>query len=283
MELPLPSLDALPLGAHLSSGCPQLSQHSCVGVPALTDEALFASCGVRVAFTGRAGGVSTGDFASLNCALHVNDDPQTVNRNRQIVMDAIGAPDAPLIIPKQVHGTHLVTLQDVSEAAEAMLEAGQGCDGVIVGTRNVAALLNFADCLPVIIVSPDSSFAVVHAGWRGAVAHIVHKACLALSASCGCNPGSFNAYIGPHIRSECFEVGDDVAQRFLSEFGDEAIPRTRHVSLADAVRIDLMRAGVDAARIADSGICTKCRPDEYFSYRASSGRCGRHCAVAIAL
>ena len=68
-QLPLPQLDALPLGAHRA-------------LQALTDEHLFVQTGVRIAFTSRAGGVSEGPYASLNCALHVEDDEQAVLRNR---------------------------------------------------------------------------------------------------------------------------------------------------------------------------------------------------------
>ena len=306
-QLPLPQLDALPLGAHRS-------------LRVLTDEQLFASAGVRIAFTGRGGGVSEGPWASLNCGAHVDDDPEAVARNRKIVLEALGAPDAPLIVPSQVHGTNLVCVgEDLlacksanrsrgeaqelslqtggeafvhacaemseSERAQAVRaaqqEADQGADGIVVPVMGVAALLNFADCLPVILVAPSGAFAVAHAGWRGALARIASKAAGALASVAGDDPSQINAYIGPHIRSECFEVSEDVATSFAQEFGEGVLAASDHVSLVAAVTADLVSAGVSPERIADAGICTKCNPDQYYSFRASGGRCGRHAAVAV--
>ena len=401
--LPLPKLDALPLGAHRllryedgtnnTSSCraEAVSEGADNGrtkagngasimavgeshdgaLPVLTDEALFEACGVRIAFTGREGGVSEGPYAKLNCASHVEDDEQAVLRNRQIVLDALGVPNARLIVPNQVHGTNVVCVggpddratatgstaassanpsatyqahgtnavceggsagtvntdgfmapnqvlgaddahigdstgtanaagQSVADPAtsaaadlivpvagkvlsvsDALEEAAEGADAIVVKVPEVAALLNYADCLSLIIVAPSGSFAVVHAGWRGAAAHIASKAALELAEQTGEDPSQLNAYIGPHIRSECFEVSAEVAEQFAAEFGASVVVGKRHVSLARAVACDLESAGMSPQRIADCGICTKCNPDRYFSYRATNGRCGRHSAAAV--
>lgn len=267
-KFPKPSLDASLLGAHR--------------LFVLTDEALFAACGVRVAFTSRAGGVSEGAYASLNCGNHVGDDAQAVQRNRQLVVEALAVENVQphLIVPSQVHGTNIVDLRDVAGLKAAGAEAIDGADGIIVRCEDVAALLNFADCLPVVLVAPNGAFAVVHAGWRGAVAHIARKAAELLVPALAQRAG-VNAYIGPHIHSECFEVGNEVAARFKEEFGAVAVPDARHVSLAAAVQRDLEEAGLRPERIVDAGICTVCASDEYFSYRASGGTCGRNAAVAV--
>ena len=180
VTLPLPKLDALPLGAH------RLSM--------LTDEALFEVCGVRVGFAGRDGGVSTGKHASLNTSDYIDDDPDCVRRNHEIVLEALGCPDASLVVPTQVHGTHIVDIEPGTDIVAAVGEAREGADGILVQRREVAALLNAADCPLVIVVSPSGRFAVVHAGWRGAVAGIAGKAVDALlvadSASDDGNPAS---------------------------------------------------------------------------------------------
>lgn len=311
--LPLPTLTAQP-GA---------------SVPYVTDEALAARFGVRIAFTGRAGGVSEGTYGSLNLGGHVGDCQDAVEENRARLLrelcaasaanptgsagvGALDAASAQLIVPNQVHGTNLVLVDGASETQllGARAAVAAGADGVLVGVPNVAALLCFADCCPVILVAPSGRFAVVHAGWRGAVAGIAGKAARALSqmdavasadavvrgtalgdaAVYDATPGGIgqaaagiNAYIGPHIRSECFEVSEEVAAQFAERFGCACIPEERHVSLAAAVTADLLSAGMRPERIADVGICTKCHSEEYFSYRASGGVCGRHGAAAIRL
>ena len=266
--LPQPHLDALPLGAHSLS--------------ALTDDALFAACGVRIAFTGRAGGVSTGPYASLNTYDEVDDDPACVARNRGLVLVALGAPDALLIVPNQVHGVRVVSVDAAGGVPHAAQQAREGVDGIVVDVAGVAVLLNFADCLPLVIVAPSGRFAIAHAGWRGALAGIAGKAARTLAAREGeGSVAGFNAYIGPHIRSECFETGAEIAAQFADEFGEGVLRDSRHVSLANAVVVDLLRAGMSGDRIADAGVCTMCHPDRYFSYRASGGTCGRQAAAAI--
>ena len=269
VSLPFPVLDALPSGAHR--------------LIALTDEALFEASGVHIMFTGRAGGVSEGPYASLNTASHVGDDSAAVEQNRRRVLEITGASHAELIVLNQVHGTDLVQVEEELDIADAVQRGRDGADGIVVGTAGVAALLNFADCLPVIVVSPSGRFAVAHAGWRGAVAGIAGKAARSLAEGDSFPASEFNAYIGPHIRTECFEVGEDVASRFVQAFGPEVVEGSRHVSLAHAVSCDLTRAGLDPQRIADASICTKCHADEYFSYRATGGTCGRHAAFAVRL
>ncbi|WP_165056750.1 MULTISPECIES: polyphenol oxidase family protein [unclassified Adlercreutzia] len=276
-QLPLPRLEARQLGPlHI-----------------LTDDALARTSGVRVAFTGRAGGVSEAPYAGLNLATHVGDDPAAVMRNRALLLEELGVPGLPLIVPNQVHGDELVCVPraDAATLADVREKAARGADGLVVTTSGVAALLCFADCVPVVIASPTGAFAVVHAGWRGVAASIAPKAVRALAARESGAEGPFgtpeeaaaayNVYLGPHIHVECFETGEDVRVLFAEKMGEECAPDARHVSLARALAVDLVRAGADAARIADAGVCTACCPDEFYSYRAEGGMCGRHGALAF--
>ena len=281
--LPIPKLDALPLGAHRLSeqGVDPAGLNDVL--VALTDQDLFSTCGVRIAFTSKQGGVSGGPFASLNVGVNVMDAPENVQANRKRLLEAMGVGGMPLVSMKQTHGTNIVTVASGCNLAHANAIAQGGCDAAVVQARSVAALVAVADCLPLIIVAPSGCFAVVHAGWRGAVAHIAAKACMQLEQMSGCEASTFNAYIGPHIRSECFEVGEEVAEQFASEFGDDVISSYRHVSLHQAVSTDLLKCGVLPERICDAGICTVCNSEEYFSYRATGGECGRQCACAVAM
>lgn len=264
---------------------PQLTFAEFGGIPLLTDESLFAQTKVRIAFTGRKGGVSADPYSELNLGSHVGDSLGDVLVNRDKLLCALAPADCHLLVPNQVHGTQVFEVEsdDDEYVDDARLAISQGADGIAVRCKKVAALLCYADCTPVIIVSPTGHFAVVHAGWRGAVDGIVGKAVQLLTQGKGGDPSQFNVYIGPHIHQECFETGEEVTQRFADQFGSSCVVDSRHVSLAEAVSTDAIRAGVDAARIVDAGICTKCNPDDYFSYRASGGVCGRHGALAVRL
>lgn len=285
---------------------PNLAKRELGEILVYTDDALFQQTGVRIAFTGRSGGVSEGAFGGLNLGTHVNDDPAAVAVNRQVLMTALGVPDAPLLVPNQVHGANVVRVEGVAgaEGADALsdelqrvrAEIAEGCDALVVEPENVAACLCFADCLPVILVASSGRFAVAHAGWRGAVAGIAGLAARNLANAqareTGETPESvlagMNAFIGPYIHVECFETGADVAQRFEDAFGADCVHRgsgqdaaSARVDLGRAVSIDLVSAGLDPERIADVQMCTKCNPEEFFSYRASGGVCGRHGAAAV--
>ena len=268
-ELPLPVIDALPLGAHR--------------LMSLTDEALFQACGVRIAYFRRDGGVSAGQFASLNCSFDVGDSPQAVERNLGRVCQALGVPNAVPHMLHQVHGADIVRVHAQVNGGVQSGQVREDADGLLVEERDAVALLISADCPLIVVVSPTGRFVVVHAGWRGTVAGIAGKAVRELARLDACDPSCYNAYIGPHIRSECFQVQADVKQRFLDEYGWQCVTDECHVSLAAAIMQDLMRNGMDASRIADSGICTKCNSQRYFSYRATEGKCGRHCAAVVRL
>lgn len=275
--LPIPHLDARPFGAR--------------SLWALTDEALFEHTGVRIAFTGRAGGVSEGVYAALNLGGYVGDEPAAVAHNRELLLEALGVPEAPLVIPKQVHGDTIVEVASTEmgaiEAARTL--ACEGADALLVEAPQVAALLCFADCVPVILVSPTGRFAVVHAGWRGVVAGIAGKAARLLAERDAAELGisvsaaarALNAYLGPHIHAECFETGLDVRVQFVERYGADVAPDEQHVDMSCALMCDLTQVGLASDRIVDAGVCTACQHDNYFSYRASGGICGRHGAFAV--
>lgn len=274
---------------------PELTKGRFASISAYSDEALYVATGVRIAFTTREGGVSEGPYASLNLGSHVKDDIASVQENRQRVLQAFANEGTPLFVPNQVHGDVVLELGDSeninaplsSAGAQALaLQAQDGADGLVVHAQDAAALLCYADCVPVVIVSPTGRFAVVHAGWRGVDNLIAVKAVRAMAradeAVLGAEAASvYNVYIGPHIGPECFETGPDVHARFVSQFGEACAFDGTHIDLAEGLRIQLEQAGVNRSRICDLAKCTVCENDEFFSYRGQGGTCGRHGAFAV--
>ena len=274
---------------------PELTKGRFASISAYSDEALYAATGVRIAFTTREGGVSEGPYASLNLGSHVKDDIASVRENRHRVLQAFSNEGTSLFVPNQVHGDTVLELGDPenidaslssAEAQALALQAQDGADGLVVHARDAAALLCYADCVPVVIVSPTGRFAVVHAGWRGVDNLIAVKAVRAIAradkAVLGAEAASaYNVYIGPHIGPECFETGPDVHARFVSQFGEACAFDGTHIDLAEGLRIQLEQAGVNRSRIYDLAKCTVCENNEFFSYRGQGGTCGRHGAFAV--
>lgn len=275
---------------------PTLAEGRLASIPVFTDEALFAACGVRIAFTTRAGGVSEGAYASLNLGSHVEDDPVAVEENRALLMRALLAGDAhpssgALVVPRQVHGDTVLTIEEPDQVAQVRIEADEGADAIIVAAREVAALLCFADCVPVIIVLPTARFAVIHAGWRGVENTIVAKTLSLMfeqeasvsGYACESLLSGANVYIGPYIHRECFETSEEIHDLFVAKFGTSCSFDARHIDLGAALRVQLQQIGVDPLRICDIDRCTVCENERFFSFRAQSGIAGRHGAVAIRL
>lgn len=308
---------------------PKLEKHSNLGVSFYTDDALFEQTGVKIAFTGRVGGVS-GNAGELNLAGHVDDDPASVCKNRARVLDALDIRgNVAIATVNQVHGNDVVVLSDAlvdsckADGRETGIRnvSGYGvdvrgvdvcsvdvcgvdvcdvdvcsanvcganicdADGIIVpaDVNDVVAMMFYADCMPVAIVAPSGNFALVHAGWRGVFNRIVLSAIEKLcNLDASLEVSECNVYIGPHIHKECFEVSAELAQEFAGEFGKEVLSGERNVSLVAAMRKTLVCAGVSEQRICDIDICTACHTDEFFSYRAESGTCGRHSLVGTGL
>ncbi|MGI6220368.1 MAG: polyphenol oxidase family protein [Coriobacteriales bacterium] len=271
--LPLPRLER----SALSSGS------FFIGDPAL-GRALLA-------FTSRHGGTSAAPYASRNLGRRTDDDAAAIERNIDITLTELGLADArdALVNPVQVHGEAILALLDDEEdrrleaaarhdGLEVVHRQGSGdveCDAVVCTAPGIPVMLCFADCVPVAVVAPDGSFAAIHSGWRGTIADIAGKGATALARALDCDPASLNAYIGPHIGTCCYEVSDELAQRFAERFGAGCIAGERHLDLEFAVRASLVDAGIAPGRIASAGVCTSCDTGEFFSHRAEHGTTGR--------
>lgn len=268
-ELPLPSLQLVSFdGPHGP-------------LSGLADEALFAATATRILFTTRAGGVSEPPYDALNLGDHVNDDLAAVEENRRTLMEAMGvdaASQTQLIVPKQVHGDAIVTVGEDINAAR--LAAREGADGIVCSRPGVPVLLCFADCVPVIIVAPNGAYAVLHAGWRGALAGIPGKGLAALAEAAGCAPQDCNAYVGPHIGACCYETSQEILDSFTQRYGAGCDAGERKLDLSFAVKASLLGAGAVKRRIVVASECTSCNNELFYSYRADGGVTGRHGAFA---
>jgi purine-nucleoside/S-methyl-5'-thioadenosine phosphorylase / adenosine deaminase len=112
---------------------------------------------------------------------------------------------------------------------------------------------------------------MVHSGWRGTLSGISGKAADLMTGDVK------RAHMGPCIRGCCYDVSSELADAFAREFGSDVVSG-RRLSLPDAIRVDLERAGVE---VVDLGLCTGCRPDLFFSHRKQKPLTGRSLASAV--
>jgi len=233
--------------------------------------------------------VSETPFDSLNLAAHVGDDPGAVDKNRSRMLGALGleARRAQLTMAEQVHRDHIVEVAGLLVGSGAFAEQGAppiaGTDALLTREQGVPLALCFADCVPIVLVAPGPSVAVVHAGREGAFLSLPEQAALELSRVAGCEPSELLAYIGPHIGACHYEVSPEIMSHFVNTFGTLARAASGGLDLDAVVSASLDRAGVAPCSIARLGSCTAETTDRFFSYRAEGGRTGRHCAVACIL
>ena len=239
---------------------------------------------VGAVFTGRHGGVSEGPFATLNLAFHVGDEEGAVRRNRETVYRHLNLQPGNVVIAEQVHGA-AVAVVDGRHAGVGALGPPElpNVDALITAVPGLVLGGLFADCVPIYLYDPVRQvIGLIHAGWRGTAAGIAARAVDVMVRTFGTRPEDCLAAMGPAIGPCCYRVGDDVAQKFrlLLEAGGEPSPsgdgtgRWR-LDLLLANRRWLVAAGLRETRIVDSGLCTACRTDLFFSHRRSGGRTGR--------
>jgi YfiH family protein len=228
-----------------------------------TDAIDLALPGAQVRFTTRAGGVSTGPYATLNLGPWTDDDPGAVAENRRRASGTL-----PLAFARQVHGTRVLRVGGPTAAG-----AVQDADGVATTHHDVALLVLTADCLPVALAAPGA-VAMVHAGWRGLSDGALEEGVAAVRALGSEHGGPIHAAIGPGAGACCYEVGDEVAARFPAW----ARGPGRRIDLKAVAAARLREAGVTG--VVDVGRCTMCEPEAFFSHRAGGGCTGRQGGLA---
>jgi YfiH family protein len=223
---------------------------------------------VRAFVTTRAGGVSRGEFGSMNLGSRGGDEAANVERNRGIVRQHL--PASPRWMA-QVHGTDVADLDRLDESQVPKADAA-----VTSRPGHVAVVLT-ADCMPLLLSDEAGTrVALAHAGWRGMAAGVIESTVQAMDVA----PRKLRAWMGPTIGPQAFEVGPEVHEAFLKTdpSADEAFhPHKPGKYLADLyalARRRLTAAGV--ARVHGGGFCTYTDAERFFSYRRvpASGRMG---------
>jgi YfiH family protein len=169
-----------------------------------------------------------------------------------------------------LHQVHSATVVEACSSGRL----GEG-DALASNRPGLWLAVRTADCYPVVLADPvRHAVAVVHAGWRGAAANIAGRAVQMLHDRFGCEADDVYAAIGPGIGACCYEVGEDVAQRF------EGRDRIRveggyRLDLPGVINRQLCEAGLRGGQIDTAGLCTFCLAPEFCSYRREGGAAGR--------
>lgn len=178
-------------------------------------------------------------------------------------------PECPIVLPVQ---THTVNVGVAENAGQSFPDT----DALITKNPSLAVGVRTADCVPVVLYAPDiRAVAAIHAGWKGTVGGICAAAVKKL-ADMGADPSALIAAVGPCVCGDCYEVGDDLADKFVEAGLGEYVfevkgpdPLTgenrsgnhrRHINLAAANKAILTDAGLNPNNITNSEVCTRHSP-----------------------
>jgi polyphenol oxidase len=226
--------------------------------------------GARALFSTRRGGVSQGPYESLNVGILTDDEPSSVFENRRRLARGAGLGTDAVAMGWQEHGTELHEWAgppetDFGSPADDLPHV----DGHLTTEEGLGLLVLVADCLPVALASEDGRIAMLHCGWRPLAGDIVAKAVERFES-----PPA--AAVGPGIGACCYEVGEEVLERFADL---DAVANGRMLDLRAVAEAKLRAAGVE--RIEHVDRCTSCNPDLYFSHRRDNGVTGRQAGLVV--
>lgn len=180
---------------------------------------------------------------------------------------------------------NLVTLRQIHSGICVEADGRTGCigegDALLTSVPGALLSIRTADCLPILIVDGrHRAVAAVHSGWRGAVRRIAAKAVAAMEGRFSSRPEELQVAIGPGIGPCCYEVGPEVAAQFQDLFPERSDLGARaHINLVEAIRRQLLEAGVAAERTYAAGHCTGCEAADFHSWRRERQRTGRMLSV----
>jgi purine-nucleoside/S-methyl-5'-thioadenosine phosphorylase / adenosine deaminase len=167
------------------------------------------------------------------------------------IRNSLGMGDWPLLTAQQIHGDK-IAIVDLPVAGDKEFA---GCDGIITDQREIALGIHVADCCAVYIVDPKTpAIGLVHSGKNGTALAVVSKAIQQMRERFGSNAADLVVQLSPCIRPPHYEI--DFAARIVEQCRGEGV-----------------------TQIHDTGVCTACDIESYYSYRAEKGKTGRMLAL----
>lgn len=232
-------------------------------------------------------------ITGLRVALMKSEDSEEalpiIKENLIALGMQLGADAKMLRTTKQEHTSNVVALEREDFGLYKSFENLEPIDGMITNIEGAGLIVYGADCPSIYIVDPKhNAIGLVHAGWRGTLGKIPQVAINMMHDRYGSNPTEMYAAIGPSICEKCYEMGDEVFDKFAAEWGyDDAKSIMKrhdsgkyHLDLWKANRMTLGCAGIPIKNIAITDICTCCNSDDFYSYRAHKME-NEQCAMLI--
>ena len=226
----------------------------------------------------RLGGASLPPFASLNVSYDTGDEARRVRENLHRIRNATDC--SFFIYARQSHSTNLEVLRQYPHFDPQVEYPLHDKDGFITQLPGLLMMVKVADCQAILLYDPTRKLAgIIHAGWRGSVKNIPAKAIQLMVSQYNSNPPDIVAGIGPSLGPCCSEFRN-WQQELPPKFSRFQVS-TNHFDFWAITQHQLMESGVLKENIQIAGLCTKCHPELFYSYRGE-GKTGRF-AVALGI
>ncbi|MCG8552711.1 MAG: polyphenol oxidase family protein, partial [Desulfobacterales bacterium] len=241
------------------------------GPEPLTFNHLDALPGLVHGIFSRVGGYSKGLFSGLNVGLSSGDDPDIVNRNRDVMRSALDL--TRILFLNQVHGTGIAVIKSEKDAARAAW-TGLGAapskifeaDAAVTNLKGLGLAIQVADCQAVVLYDPQKEVvANIHSGWRGSVADIIGGCIDTMVTQFGCSPANIRAGISPSLGPCCAQF-INYKQEIPENLWHYKAEDRPYFDFWQISRDQLGMHGILDEHIETMGLCTRCRTDLFYSY-----------------
>ena len=257
---------------------------NCDGVTVLKFPLLESLPGVEHLFTTKEGGVSKGDFATMNVSFTRGDDKEAVLENYRRITGIFDVKLSDVVVSHQTHTTNVKRVTKSDGGKGVLYDRDyENVDGLITNETNLVLCTMYADCVPLYFVDvKNHAIGLSHSGWKGTAMQMGKVTLERMAEEFGTNPSDVYAVIGPSICVDCYEVSKNVIDAFGKVFSDDEMkaisyekPNGKYqLDLWKANELILLNAGVLKEHIEVTRLCTHCNSDRMFSHRKTGDKRG---------
>lgn len=180
----------------------------------------------------------------------------------RFVHELIGS-DMLLVVGKQIHSA---TVGFVTDATQRVIP---NTDGFITEKKGVLLGIVTADCVPLLFYDKRKKIVgAAHAGYKGLLAGII-SAMLEAFAAKGSDKNDMLVALGPCIGVSCYPVGKELIDAFKKLLKNDDFYQQKddsyYLDLPVVAKQLLKKEGI--IHIEETGFCTNCSLDKFYSYR----------------
>lgn len=240
--------------------------------------------GIKHCYSTKHGGISTGQYKSMNLGRCNGDIAENVDKNYDLICEAVGLNRNMLLGCTQTHSNNVkvVTSDDIGKSIP-------NNDGLVTNEKGLVLVTAHADCVPVFFYDRAKEVvALVHSGWKGTLENISKNTIELMKNDFDCKTNDIIVCVGASICYNCFEVENDVLNMFLDKY-DVSIDYYKEkesldcnqkylIDLKKIIKYQLLEEGVLDNNIEVTDVCTMCTEDMFFSHRKHGTKRGSQMA-----